>query len=188
VHSRLMCPILALFLLFPMAGCQKEEPPRVEQDDFRNAPEQVIENMEVTFTEGGRRTGLLRADSVAIFQSGKVKRGKKVRVDFYDNEGQHVSTLTAETGIYDAQAEEVQARGQVMVVSDDGARLETEVLSWSKETNRIFTDAFVTIARGRNRVSGYGLDTDPRLEDLHIHRDLRGKIEDVQEIEEELHN
>jgi len=181
---RLTMLILALFLLCHMVGCQSEEPPPVADQGFRDAPEQVIENMEVTFTEQGRRTGVLRADSVAIYQGGAVKRGKKVRVDFYDQEGQHTSTLTAAVGIYDSQAEEIEARGDVVVVSDDGARLETEVLHWRKKINRIFTDAFVTITRGRNTVSGYGLDTDPQLEDLHIQRDLRGRIEEIQGIDE----
>jgi LPS export ABC transporter protein LptC len=179
---RLMSLILAPFLLFSMTGCQKKEPPPVAKEDFQNAPEQVIENMEVTFTEGGRRTGVLKAESVAIFQDGKVKKGQEIQVDFYDQQGQHVSTLTAREGVYNSVEEEVHARGDVLVVSDDGARLETEVLSWRKETNRIFTDAFVTITREQNTVSGYGLDTDPQLEDLHIKRDLQGKIESLREI------
>lgn len=174
--------ILALFLLWNVFGCQKEEPPRVAEDDFQDAPEQIIENMEVTFTDQGRRTGVLKADSVAIYQQGRVKRGKKIQVDFYDQEGQHVSTLTAEEGTYDSKAEEIEAQGDVVVVSDAGVRLETEVLRWRKQINRIFTDAFVKIIRGKNVVSGYGLDTDPQLEDLHIQKNLQGRIEDVQEI------
>jgi LPS export ABC transporter protein LptC len=174
--------ILAFFLLCELVGCQREEPPRVEEGDFQNAPEQVIENMEVTFTEQGRRTGVLKADSVAIYQQGKVRKGKKIQVDFFDQDGEHTSTLTAEEGIYDSKAEEIEARGNVVVISDEGVRLETEVLSWRKQTNRIFTEAFVKIIRGRNIVSGYGLDTDPRLEDVHIRRNLQGRIEDVQEI------
>ena len=174
--------ILAFFLLCQLAGCQREEPPRVEEGDFQNAPEQVIENMEVTFTEQGRRTGVLRADSVAIYQQGQVKKGKKIQVDFYDQGGEHASILTAEEGTYDSKAEEIEARGNVVVISDDGVRLDTEVLCWRKQTNRIFTEAFVKITRGKNTISGYGLDTDPRLEDVHIQRDLQGRIEDVQEI------
>lgn len=174
--------ILAFFLLCELVGCQREEPPRVEEGNFQSAPEQVIENMEVTFTEEGRRTGVLKADSVAIYQQGKVKKGKKIQVDFYDQEGEHASTLTAEEGTYDSKAEEIEARGNVVVVSEDGVRLETEMLSWRKQTNRIFTEAFVKIIRGRNIVSGYGLDTDPRLEDVHIRRNVQGRIEDVQEI------
>lgn len=176
--------ILAPFLLLDLAGCQKEEPPRVAEDEFQNAPEQIIENMEVTFTEQGRRTGVLRADSVAIYQQGRVKQGKKIQVDFYDQQGQHVSILTADEGTYDSKMEEVEARGDVVVISDAGVRLETDVLCWRKQTNRIFTDAFVKITRGKDTVSGYGLDTDPQLVDLHIQRDLRGRIEDIQEITE----
>jgi LPS export ABC transporter protein LptC len=174
--------ILAFFLLWDITGCQQKEPPRVAEDDFQDAPEQIIENMEVTFTEQGRRTGVLRADSVAIYRKGEVKKGKKIQVDFFDGEGQHVSSLTAEEGTYDSKREEVAARGDVVVVSDTGARLETEALHWRKQSNRIFTEAFVKITRGKYTVTGYGLDTDPQLEDLHIQRDLQGRIEDLQEI------
>jgi LPS export ABC transporter protein LptC len=173
---------LALFLLFFASGCQKEEPPQVSDDSFGQAVEQVIENMEITFTEGGRRTGVLTADSVAILDSGKMKKGKRITVDFFDQEGHHVSTLTASEGIYNSPAEEVQAKGNVVVISDDGARLETELLSWRKEANRVFTDAFVTITRGKSRVTGYGLSTDPQLADVHILKDVQGRIEDVQKI------
>jgi LPS export ABC transporter protein LptC len=174
--------VLALFLLFFLSGCQQEEPARTADDSFEDMPEQVIENMEVTFTEGGRRTGVLQADSVAIYQGGRIKEGRRVRVDFYDRQGEHVSVLTALEGIYDTEDEAVHARGDVVVVSDDGARLETDTLSWKKETNRITTRAHVTITRGRDEVSGYGLSTDPQLEDFHILRDVQGRIEDVREI------
>jgi len=174
--------VLALFLLFALSGCQQEEPARTSNDSFKDMPEQVIENMEVTFTEGGRRTGVLRADSVAIYEAGRIKEGRRIRVDFYDSQGEHISVLTALQGSYDSEAEAVHARGEVVVVSDDGARLETDELSWEKETNRITTQAHVTITRGQDEVSGYGLSTDPQLEDLHILRDVRGRIEDVRQI------
>jgi LPS export ABC transporter protein LptC len=173
---------LASFLLFSLSGCRQEEPPRTGEGSFDDMPEQVIENMEVTFTEEGRRTGVLRADSVAIYEQGRVKEGRRVQVDFYDRQGEHVSTLTALEGNYDSEAEEVLARGNVVVISDDGVRLETEELSWTKETNRITTDAFVTITKGQDQVSGYGLSTDPQLEDFHILRDVKGRIEDVRQV------
>lgn len=176
--------ILAFFLLWDVNGCQEKEPPRVAGGDFQDAPEQVIENMEVTFTEQGRRTGVLRADSVAIYRQGEVKKGRKIQVDFFDQEGQHVSSLAAEEGIYDSKREEVAARGDVVVVSNTGARLETQALNWRKQDNRIFTEAFVKITRGKYTVTGYGLDTDPQLEDLHIQRNLQGRIEDLQEIDD----
>jgi LPS export ABC transporter protein LptC len=182
MRSKLVPTILALFLLSFVVGCRREEPPPIAENDFRDAPEQIIENMEVTFTEQGRRTGVLRADSVAIYQQGKVKKGRKIQVDFYDQEGLHTSTLRADEGIYDSKAEEIEAQGNVVVISDAGVRLETESLCWRKQTNRISTDALVRIIRGKNTVSGYGLDTDPRLEDVHIHRNLQGRIEDIQEI------
>lgn len=184
MSPRIVPIILAFFLLCNLLGCQKEEPPRLDQGEFQDAPEQVIENMEVTFTEQGRRTGVLKADSVAIYRQGEVQKGKKIQVDFYDQEGQRVSTLTAMSGIYDSKAEEIEAQGDVVVISEAGVRLETDVLRWRKKTNRIFTHAFVKITRGNNLVSGYGLDTDPRLEDLHIQRDLQGRIEDIQDITE----
>jgi len=174
--------VLASFLLFSLSGCQQEEPARTADDSFENMPEQVIENMEVTFTEGGRRTGVLRADSVAIYEGGRIKEGRRVQVDFYDSQGEHISILTALEGSYDSEAEAIHARGEVVVVSDDGTRLETDELSWAKETNRITTQAHVTITRGRDEVSGYGLSTDPQLEDFHILRDVTGRIEDVRRI------
>jgi LPS export ABC transporter protein LptC len=174
--------ILASFLLFFLSGCRQKEPARSSENSFENMPEQVIENMEVTFTEEGRRTGVLRADSVAIYQEGRVKEGRRIRVDFYDRQGKHISVLTALQGTYDSETEEVLARGDVVVVSDDGARLETEELSWKKEPNRITTQAYVTITRGQDKVTGYGLSTDPQLEDFHILRDVKGRIENVREI------
>jgi len=182
MSSRNASLILALFLLFSLSGCQQEEPARTDEDSFQDMPEQVIENMEVTFTESGRRTGVLRADSVAIYEGGRIKEGRRVQVDFYDRQGEHISALTALEGSYDSEAEEVHARGDVVVISDDGARLETDELSWKKKTNRITTQAHVTITRGQDEVSGYGLSTDPQLEDFHILRDVQGRIEDIRQI------
>jgi hypothetical protein len=62
------------------------------------------------------------------------------------------------------------ATGNVVVQTEDGARLETESLYWDRQSKKIRSEEFVRIThRGDPEVlTGRGLTTDPDLELVHI--------------------
>ncbi|MFH1681244.1 MAG: LPS export ABC transporter periplasmic protein LptC [Candidatus Eisenbacteria bacterium] len=119
-----------------------------------------------------KKSWVFRGDVVRLFEEPKRVESEGVVVDFYDGEEKYLSTLTAERGTIDRKTTDMEARGNVIVTNRDGARLETDWIRWNNKEEIIHTEAFVTLVEGRKRITGYGLRTDPGLENAVIERDV----------------
>jgi LPS export ABC transporter protein LptC len=108
-----------------------------------------------------------------------------VKVDFYDEYGEYRSTLTSDDGLVRQKMQEFSVWGHV-VVENDTARLETNSLRWDPLTRLITTDDYVKFRRGKDILTGYGMEADNRLENVKILRDVKGEFIDVPRSEEEL--
>ncbi len=100
-----------------------------------------------------------------------------VRMVFY-RDGETDAVLTSQRGEVDQETEATVARGNVVVVTEDGRRLESEVLYWDPERELIHTEAFVRFTEGDQVLTGYGLETDPDLTNVQIQRDVKGVARD----------
>lgn len=105
-----------------------------------------------------------------------------LRVEFYDEEGRHASTLAADRGVIDEQSRDMSAIGRVVVVSPEHGALETDSLRWTQETNRIATDAPVRITTEKDTITGIGFEADPGLREWEIRRDVRGRLDRQEEL------
>ena len=67
-------------------------------------------------------------------------------------------TVVGDEGELLSERKHVEIRRNVVVTSSDGLRLETSVLRWDGPRQRLWTDAPVTLSRGRSVVRGGGLE------------------------------
>jgi hypothetical protein len=58
----------------------------------------------------------------------------------------------------------VELRGNVVLVSSEGLRVETTILRWNNAEGRAWTDQPVTIYKGEGVVTGFGLEARPSEE------------------------
>ncbi|MGH7356069.1 MAG: LPS export ABC transporter periplasmic protein LptC [Candidatus Rokuibacteriota bacterium] len=77
-------------------------------------------------------------------------------------------TIVGEEGNVEKTTRNVEVRGNVVVTSSDGMRLETTVLRWDARERRLWTDAGVTLSRDRSLVRGIGLDVRMESEETII--------------------
>ena len=98
----------------------------------------------------------LHADQAETFeQSGKTIL-RKVRIGI--EEPSRTWEVTGDEAEMAKASKDVQLRGNVVLVSSDGLRLETARLSWVGEEQRAWTDDPVTVYRAGAVVKGRGLD------------------------------
>ena len=99
----------------------------------------------------------LDADHAEIFdRDGKiVLRGVTITIEEPDRSWR----VTADEGDVVQPAKDVTIRRNVVLVSSDGIRLETDILRWQAKEKRIWTEAPVTFYRRGIVVTGRGLDT-----------------------------
>lgn len=152
-----------------VAGCQS-----FHQPESPKAPEKIAEqegwNSTVTVTRSGKPSAVIRFQHMQKFGKERVVQfDNGVVVDFYNNEGQHTSNLVAQEGKMHENSGDVEALGNVVVVSDSGITLFTEHLRWNNRREKIVSEEFVTIATpAGDTLYGHGFESDQLLQNWVI--------------------
>jgi LPS export ABC transporter protein LptC len=98
----------------------------------------------------------LTADQAAVFEDQGRTALRNVRVRVWDRT--QAWTISGDEGDFFKTTGNVELRGHVVLVSDDGLRVETTVLSWDGAGQRLWTDLPVRIHRHGAVVDGRALD------------------------------
>ena len=69
-----------------------------------------------------------------------------------------------------------RATDRYLAFNPRGQVLESEVLHWDNQRQRIHTDEFVKLTEGDQILTGYGLETDPDLTDLTLRERVEGDL------------
>jgi LPS export ABC transporter protein LptC len=93
-----------------------------------------------------------------------------MKVYFFDQEGKESSVLTAQSGKVDENTKNLEATGDVLVVSSDSTTLRTERLYWDNKRQVVHTTEFVRIDSPKERLQGYGFESDQHLQRYRIFR------------------
>jgi LPS export ABC transporter protein LptC len=80
--------------------------------------------------------------------------------------------VTSDEGDLIKDTKDVELRGNVVLVSSEGLRVETTVLRWNNAEGRAWTDQPVTLYKGGGIVTGFGLETRPSEETTFV----RGRV------------
>ncbi|MBD3371791.1 MAG: LPS export ABC transporter periplasmic protein LptC [Candidatus Coatesbacteria bacterium] len=160
---------LTFFLLIGVVlfagGCGEDRP--VDFVPAEDEPDQTIASFTLRQTENGELTWELVAELALIWDKENLTIANEPVVDFYE-QGEHQATLTAHEGTVNMLSNDMQARGGVVVVAEDGAELRTEVLNWDSRRERLFTEQPVTLIKAGTEITGQGFESDPDLTDWQI--------------------
>ena len=126
------------------------------------APEQVVKDMQVFYTDSGYakvRIYAKLAETYAVPESvTKFKDGLKV--DFYNNDGQIVSTLTSLYGEIRPTEGKMMVRDSVRLYNyEKDQRMETEELFWNQKDSVIYTEKSVVVKSRKGILYGQGVRT-----------------------------
>lgn len=171
-----------IFLIF-LAGsslifsCKAESPRKIQRPT--TYPDQVVENTAMFFTVNGVRSAEIKVKHLEKYEKEDLSRGKGIFADIYDREGKHISTLQADSGWIREKRQELMVMGNVVVRTDQGMILETQSLSWNPKTNKVTTEDFVRLTKGKDVITGYGLEADQELKQFKIKKEVKGKIKEV---------
>ena len=162
---------LVCFLLLTN-GCEEKIKPSVLGGvSSATLPTQESWNTTVTFTDSGIVKAILKAGHLSAYEGSKqTSLDKGVHVDFFDEHGVHSSVLTSETGKVDETTNNLEAIGNVVVVSDSGVVVRTEKLFWDNQRQLIHSEEFVTITSPKENLQGHGFESDQNLKNYKIFR------------------
>ena len=101
---------------------------------------------------------------------------EKPTIEFFDEMGNLQTTLNATNGEYSVLTHDMLAYGDVVATSTKGEILETDSLRYLNETDKIVSDSFVKLTRGRDVITGIGMECDHTLDSVDIKKNMKARI------------
>lgn len=163
---RRVLPRVVPALLLGVTQCSREQTTAVQaaaSSAIPDSADQVMQNGRVVLTDQGVSKGLLLADTVYIYESGARLELRQVHVTFYTAVGDKDGILTSRQATYNTRLSRLEARGNVILLAEDGRRLDTEQLVYDQQRNQIFSDSAFVLNRPPQQISGIGFESDPQL-------------------------
>lgn len=160
--------LLLLSLLLIAYGCQKKA--GTVAGDKVEYPDQEGWNSTVISSRNGVVNATIHYGHMQQFKKKKmVEFEQGVQVDFFNEQGLHTSKLTADSGRLNEATNDIEAIGNVIVVSDTGITLTTERLRWDSNIEKIVSNDFVTIVTAeQDTFYGQGFESDQNLQNWRI--------------------
>jgi len=170
---RIAVPLIALLL----AGCGGQrgfESP----GDSGELPDQEVRDFVLTETDQGTPVWTLYAREAATYQARNTVIARAIRVDFYDEDGERTSELTASEGEINQRTRDMTARGNVVIQTTEGTRMSSEVLTFDNRRQLIIApdDQLVRVEREADVLTGYGFQSDPELRHFEFKSQVRARL------------
>lgn len=150
----------AVLLLVLLPGC-KNDLDRVRAIEVpANGPDRITTEAEYLYSDSGRVRNRVRAGTIAQFSGDRphTELGDGVELTFFGPDGQAGSKLTGRRGRIDPGKNRMEVEEKVVFINARGEKLETEQLTWSQDSGRVYTDRPVKITRAHDIIYGQGLD------------------------------
>ena len=160
-----------------IVGCRSRTAPTPSAANLK-IPDQEARDFTLTETSEGKRNWTLLASYAAMYNDRNLVDASSIQIEFFDSKGKRSSTLVAKQGLVDQRTNNLEAVGDVRIVTETGVHMETDSLRWINNTQKIVSDAFVRVTRKGDVVTGYGFESDANLDHFHLKREVRAEVRD----------
>ncbi len=170
--------LLSLVLLLGTTACEVDSADLTRLQKQLQPGVEIAEGVEILYSDSAQLKVIVQAPIMENILDSKDPRQQfpdGLKVIFLDELGDTSSVLTAKSGVYREAKQEVLVRDSVVWQSNEAQKLETDELTWSESSKRIFTDRFVVITQPDYIIYGYGLDADESFSNASI-RQVTGKV------------
>jgi LPS export ABC transporter protein LptC len=166
---------IAVLIVAAALGCSdrddKDAPVQGTQ-----VPDETVTEFVTQETDSGRVQWKLAAPRALRYNARNVFVMDKPTIEFFDEMGNLQTTLTAKNGEYSLATHDMLAYGDVVATTTKGEILETDSLRYLNETDKIVSDSHVKLTRGKDVITGIGLECDHTLDSVDIKRNVRARI------------
>lgn len=170
--------IIGLFLaLFTLLSCEND----VEKINFltgkKLVPLESTRNITLIFSDSGHVTARLISPLVERYEgdSSFVEFKEGLKLEFFNNQKQVESRLTAKYAIKYNRSGIMEAKNKVEVLNQKGEVLNCEHLVWNQSTHQIYSNTFVKIKTVDEIIFGDGFESSEDFSKYKIKK-IRGTI------------
>ena len=170
-HTGMKYPTIAmltLYLLFIGVSCHSTSD-QGDEGQSEEIMENEIWNPLIILTRKDKKTITAKSKKLYKQKNELALLVGNVKVDFYNDEGAHISILYADSARINEQTNALNATGNVYVVSDSGYTLKTHMINWDNNYKMIVAEDSVmfTTSKG-DTLYGVGFESDADLEEFRI--------------------
>jgi LPS export ABC transporter protein LptC len=145
----------------------------IPKSDLLTLPSLTVRNFSTIFTDSGRIQLVLTSPVMEQYKNtedpySEFKLG--ILVKFYDGKEKPVGSVTSEYAKYTESTKIWELRDSVVVINEDKDMLETEILFWDQQKDKIYTDRFVKITSIDQIIQGFGFESDSKLQRRRIRK------------------
>lgn len=152
-----------------IAACgDTNAPPLAGEALLPDSAEQMLIGVNFFLTDAGIRRANVKADTMLMYEDNTRAHLQKVTANFYTPEGVQDAVLTAKEGTHNERIGTMEARGDVLVVSRKGERLESPHLKYDPQRNEISSDSAFTLTQGERVTRGVGFVSTPDMSNMRI--------------------
>lgn len=180
---------LTLLLTAVLVGCGRDDLSSNGRSAFIDSashPDTETSGAVINLFDRGRVTAEIVADKIVQFASKDSTMAYRLDIDSYDSLGNVSTEVTGDSAIIRENDGFFTVFGNVVVVTPDKRRLETEYLHWNSKNDRIYTDAFVRITTPQETIRGWGLEADQSVKRYKILHQVSAEVDDAERLEQEV--
>lgn len=172
--------VMCAFVVFAAVACSsKKQLPVAAHSPLADSADQVMYGMRFVLTDNGLNRALLQSDTAYFFDENTRIELEKVHTTFFTSTGAKNALLTSERGRYNSRTNNMVARKNVVVVTEDGRRLTTPELTYNQQTNQISSDSAFVMTEPNRRLEGVGFRSDPDMKNIQILKGASGMAKGV---------
>jgi LPS export ABC transporter protein LptC len=161
-----------------MASAACQDPgatPPVAAKASADTADQTLFGIRLVLSDHGVQRALMEADTAFTYEDNTRTELRTVRSTFYTETGVKNGRLTSRQGTYNTRSGIMEGRGNVVVISEDGRKLETPQLRYDPGRNEISSDSSFVMTTPTDVVTGIGFTADPNLNTVRIHSNFGGR-------------
>ena len=152
-----------------LAGCETNTAtPVIARASLADSADQVMFGTRFNLTDKGLSRAELVADTAYFFDENTRIELRTMEVTFFTTSGARDAYLTAKRGTYQTRGGIMVARGDVVVITEEGRRLETPELRYDQTMNEVASDSAFVITEPGRRLEGIGFRSDPNMQNVQI--------------------
>lgn len=170
MSGRIKYYFLILAVLFTgtafLSSCEKTKKEVFTELQIKDMPALSARNFETMYTDSGKVTMVMRAPLIMQYtgeEDPHTEFPEGLKLFFYDGTTVPQASLASLYARYNEKEELWELRDSVVVVSENGDILETELLYWNEPKELVWSDRFVKITGKDEIIMGTGFESDPRL-------------------------
>jgi LPS export ABC transporter protein LptC len=153
--------------LVAITACgSKGTPPLAVRNALADSADQVLYHTKSVLTDNGVMKAEIHSDTAYLFDDNTRIEMRIVETIFFTATGAKNATLNSREGTYNTRSNNMEARGNVVVVSEDGRVLKTQELRYSQNRSEITSDSAFVLNDSTQVMNGIGFVSDPSMNNV----------------------